>query len=99
MVTSRATQSVLIFGAYVIFQGATLMLAPNLLLGILGLPLETSVWPRAVGWALIALGYYYVRNALVYDHGDFEWFSQNHPTSGSSVQCTANGFRSIRSNA
>jgi hypothetical protein len=36
---------------------------------------------------------------LVQDHGDFEWFSQNHPTNGSSVQCSANGFRSIRSNA
>jgi hypothetical protein len=55
---SRAAQSVLIFGVYMILilQGATLMLTPNLLLGILGLPLETCVWPRAVGWALIALG-------------------------------------------
>ncbi len=33
---SRVTQSVLIFGTYMIAQGATLMLAPNLLLGILG---------------------------------------------------------------
>jgi hypothetical protein len=56
--TSRAAQSVLVFGAYMILQGAILMFTPNLLLGILGLPLETGVWPRAVGWALIALGYY-----------------------------------------
>jgi hypothetical protein len=56
---SSAAQTVLIFGTYMILQGATLMLAPNFLLGILGLPLETGVWPRAVGWALIALGDYY----------------------------------------
>jgi hypothetical protein len=73
---TRAAQSVLVFGAYMILQGATLMLAPNLLLGILGLPLETSVWPRAVGWALIALGYYYVRNALAGNHNFFGWTVQ-----------------------
>ena len=38
------------------------------------------------------------RTRVVQDHGDFEWLSQNHPTNGSSVQCSANGFRSIRSN-
>jgi hypothetical protein len=73
---SRAAQSVLVFGAYMILQGAILMLAPNLLLGILGLPLETGVWPRAVGWALIALGYYYVRNALAGNRDFFGWTVQ-----------------------
>jgi hypothetical protein len=73
---SRAAQSVLIFGAYMIAQGLTLMLAPNLLLGILGLPLETSVWPRAGGWALIALGYYYIRNALAGNTDFFGWTVQ-----------------------
>jgi hypothetical protein len=73
---SRVAQSVLVFGAYMIAQGATLMLTPNLLLGILGLPLETSVWPRAVGWALIALGYYYVRNALAGNRDFFGWTVQ-----------------------
>ena len=73
---SRVTQSVLIFGTYMIAQGATLMLAPNLLLGILGLPPETSVWPRVVGWALIALGYYYVRNTLAGNTDFFGWTVQ-----------------------
>jgi hypothetical protein len=73
---SRAAQSVLVFGAYMIAQGATLMLTPNILLGILGLPLETSVWPRAVGWALITLGYYYVRNALAGNQDFFGWTVQ-----------------------
>jgi hypothetical protein len=76
MVTSRAAQSVLVFGAYMILQGAILMLAPNFLLGILGLPLQTSVWPRTVGWALIALGYYYVRNALAGKRDFFGWTVQ-----------------------
>ncbi len=73
---SRVAQSVLVFGTYMIAQGATLMLAPNLLLGILGLPPETSVWPRVVGWALIALGYYYVRNALAGNTDFFGWTVQ-----------------------
>jgi hypothetical protein len=73
---TRAAQSVLVFGAYMIMQGATLMFVPNLLLGILGLPLETGVWPRAVGWALIALGYYYVRNALAGNTDFFGWTVQ-----------------------
>jgi hypothetical protein len=73
---SRAAQSILVFGAYMILQGATLMLVPNLLLGILGLPLETSVWPRAVGWALIVLGYYYIRNALAGNRDFFGWTVQ-----------------------
>jgi hypothetical protein len=76
MVTSRVAQSVLIFGAYMILQGLTLMLTPNFLLGILGLPPETSVWPRAVGWALIALGYYDVRNALTGNRDFFGWTVQ-----------------------
>jgi zinc transporter ZupT len=76
MVTSRTAQSVLVFGTYMILQGLTLLLVPNLLLGLLGLPFETSVWPRAVGWALIALGYYYVRNALANNHDFFGWTVQ-----------------------
>ncbi len=74
--TPRAAQSVLVFGTYMIVQGLTLMLTPNLLLGILGLQLETSVWPRAVGWALIALGYFYVRNALADNRDFFGWTVQ-----------------------
>jgi uncharacterized membrane protein len=73
---SRAAQSVLVFGMYMILQGATLMIAPNFLLGIFGLPLETSVWSRVVGWALIALGYYYIRNALANNRNFFGWTVQ-----------------------
>ena len=73
---NRAAQSVLVFGVYMLGQGLLLMLAPNLLLGVLGLPLETSVWPRAVGVALGALGYYYVRNALVNNTEFFAWTVQ-----------------------
>ena len=58
--TSAAARSVLAFGVYMLSQGAVLMLAPALLLGPFGIPGAESPWVRVVGWALIALGTYYV---------------------------------------
>lgn len=57
---SHAARSVIAFGLYMIAQGATLMLAPSLLLAPFAIPTEGSLWVRVVGWALIALGTYYV---------------------------------------
>jgi hypothetical protein len=58
-----AARSVLAFGAYMVALGAALMLAPHLVLGALGLGAPHDVWPRAAGWALVALGAYYVQAA------------------------------------
>jgi hypothetical protein len=71
--SSRVALSVLIFGAYMIVQGIALMLFPNVLLGVFGLPPALDAWPRIVGWALAALGFYYVQNARANFRAFFEW--------------------------
>jgi hypothetical protein len=57
---SRAAVSVFVFGLYMLGQGAVLMLAPQLLLGAIGVPVPSDAWVRVVGWCLIVLGAYYV---------------------------------------
>jgi hypothetical protein len=57
---SKAARSVFIFGLYMLGQGLVLMLAPQLLLGAIGVPIPSDAWVRVVGWCLIVLGVYYV---------------------------------------
>lgn len=57
---SPAAISVLVFGVYILGQGALLFFAPDLLLGLLGLPPAADGWVRVVGLALGVLGVYYV---------------------------------------
>jgi hypothetical protein len=45
---SSAARSVFFFGIYLIVLGATLLIAPNLLLGIFGMPPTSEVWIRIV---------------------------------------------------
>lgn len=61
---SAAARSILAFGVYMMGQGLVMVVAPDLLLGLFGFPPVQDVWPRVVGWALMVLGYYYVRAAL-----------------------------------
>lgn len=58
-----AALSVFVFGLYMMGQGATLIIAPNFLLGLFKVPLTTEVWVRIVGWTLVVLGIYYVQSA------------------------------------
>ena len=57
---TAAARSVLAFGIYMLGQGAILMLVPALLLEPFAIPGADSPWVRVVGWALMALGAYYV---------------------------------------
>ncbi|HMN10653.1 MAG TPA: hypothetical protein PKC83_17885 [Gemmatimonadaceae bacterium] len=57
---SAAARSVRVFGAYISIVGITLMLAPNVLLGLFGMPSTTEPWIRVLGVVLIALGAYYL---------------------------------------
>lgn len=57
---SPAARSVKVFGVYIFIVGVTLMLAPNVLLGLFGMPFTTEPWIRVLGVVLIALGAYYV---------------------------------------
>ena len=54
-----AARSVSIFGIYLLLLGVTLLLAPNLLLGVFGMPSTTEVWIRVVGMLCVLLGMYY----------------------------------------
>lgn len=58
---SKAALSIFVFGIYVILLGIILMVVPNALLAIFGLPATTEVWIRVVGMLVFLIGYYYIR--------------------------------------
>lgn len=57
---SRAAQSVFVFGLYLLGTAAALILAPNVLLGVLGIVATTEPWIRVLGLIVGVLGSYYV---------------------------------------
>jgi hypothetical protein len=57
---THSAKSVFAFGSYMFGQGLILLVAPAVLLKLLGLPEATEPWPRVVGIALVVLGLYYV---------------------------------------
>lgn len=59
----KAAKTVRLFGIYLLIEGVFLMFAPSSLLEMIGLPDPESVWRIVVGFVVVALGYYYVRNA------------------------------------
>ncbi len=58
---SKSALSLFVFGIYVLLLGIILMVIPNVLLTIFGLPATTEVWVRVVGMLVFLLGYYYIR--------------------------------------
>ena len=56
--------SVFVFGIYLLALGATLLVAPNALLGLFRLPATEDVWIRVVGMLVLYLGAYYIVAAL-----------------------------------
>ncbi len=70
---SYAAKTVFAFGAYMLGQGAILLLVPNLLLGIVGLPLANEVWVRVVGIAVSVLGFFYIMAAREDFRPFFQW--------------------------
>jgi hypothetical protein len=60
---NNASRSILVFGVYIVVSGLTLIFAPNMLLGLLGLPATSEVWIRGMGVLGIVLGLYYVQAA------------------------------------
>lgn len=61
---SPAAVSMLVFGVYMASEAAILLVAPNILFSLFGLPLTQEVWPRVVGIALAVFAYYYIRAAF-----------------------------------
>ena len=65
---TRSGRSLWVFGLYVWLVAAGLLLIPNLMLGLFGLPETNEIWIRVVGIPLVLLGGYYFlagRNDLV----------------------------------
>ena len=58
---SKTALSMFVFGIYVIVLAVTLMVIPNVLLAIFGIPATSEVWIRVVGMLVLLLGYYYIR--------------------------------------
>jgi hypothetical protein len=56
---SRAAISMLSFGIYLFGLGVVLLVAPNALLSLFGLPPTEEVWLRVVGMLVFLLGAYY----------------------------------------
>ena len=57
---SPAARSILVYSIYVLGLGATLLLAPNVPLPLVGLPQATEVWIRVAGMTVIFLGIFYL---------------------------------------
>lgn len=64
---SRPAISVLVFAIYMVGLGLVLLIAPNALLSLFGLPATSEVWIRVVGMLVLLLSLYYflaARNEL-----------------------------------
>lgn len=59
----RAALSMAVFGVYLLGEGALLLLAPDVLLGLLRLPPPADGWVRVVGLSLLVLAFYYLASA------------------------------------
>lgn len=60
---SKSAKSVFIYGFFLAFNGFMLLLAPNLLLGSLGIESADEVWIRLSGVLLLAISVYYFLGA------------------------------------
>jgi uncharacterized membrane protein len=60
---SGAAKSLFVFAIYLCGLGLILLLVPNLLLQVFGVPPTNEVWIRINGMFLLCLSFYYIRAA------------------------------------
>lgn len=60
---SKAARSVFVFGIYLVALGLFLLIAPNTLITLFGLPETHDVWIRVVGMLVFLLSYYAIQAA------------------------------------
>jgi hypothetical protein len=60
---NRAAKSLFVFGVYVLGLGLVLLLFPNVLLRVFGVPPTNEIWIRVNGMFIICLAYYYIQTA------------------------------------
>lgn len=62
-----------VFGIYLLGLGAILVVAPGVLLRLLGLPPSDEIWIHVVGMLVAFLGFYYLRAAAAGLSAFFAW--------------------------
>jgi hypothetical protein len=67
---SKSARSVFVFAIYLFVLGATLVVAPGLIIRAFGFPEPDDLWIRIVGMLVIILGFYYSHAA----HAEFRAF-------------------------
>ncbi len=60
---SQAAKSLFVFGIYLCGLGLILLLVPNLILRVFGVPTTHEVWIRINGMFVLCLSFYYVQAA------------------------------------
>ena len=60
---SQAAKSLFVFGIYLCGLGLILLLVPNLILQLVGVPPTNEVWIRINGMFVLCLSFYYVQAA------------------------------------
>ena len=60
---SNAAKSIFAFGIYLAGSGAILVVTPNTLFAVLGLPSTSEVWVRVVGVLTLVLAFYFIQAA------------------------------------
>lgn len=70
---SRGARSLLVFGVYLVALGVFLLIAPNTLITLFGLPESQDVWIRVVGMLVTLLAYYDIQAARKEATDFFRW--------------------------
>ena len=58
---NKAAQSVFYFGIYLALLGLALLIKPNFILGMFGMPETSEIWIRVVGMLVLLLAVYYTQ--------------------------------------
>ena len=69
----RTATTIVAWGVYEFLVAATLLLAPNGLLRVIGLPATDEVWIRLIGVMALAIGSFFVQSARIGHVPYFRW--------------------------
>jgi hypothetical protein len=70
---SNSARSILAFGLYLVVVGAMLVVAPNVLLSLFGVPSTQEVWIRILGIVVFVFGLYFVQASREGVTAFFRW--------------------------
>jgi hypothetical protein len=76
---SKPAISIFVFGCYILVNAVTLIAAPDLLLGTLGLPPTQEPWLRVFGAVIFVLALYYIQAARQEVTPFFRWTTWGRP--------------------